>query len=79
LSLVEPKNLASSSFRALTNKFFLISPVNYRKLTEACQTKANSKKNTGITGKTLTIGSKSAYASGNFASNRAISYIYIFF
>jgi hypothetical protein len=46
----------------------------YLKLTEACQTKANSKNNTGITGKTSTIGSKGAYASGNFAKIKAIEF-----
>ena len=46
----------------------------YRKLTEACQTKANNKKKTGIIGKTLTMGSKGAYASGNFASNKSITF-----
>ena len=44
----------------------------YLKLTDACQTKAKSKKSTGIIGKTSTIGSKGAYASGNFASKKAI-------
>ena len=38
---------------------------NYRKLTEACQTKARSKKKTGIIGSTSTSGSNGAYASGN--------------
>jgi hypothetical protein len=37
----------------------------YRKLTDACQTKASNKKRTGIMGKTSTIGSKTAYASGS--------------
>ena len=46
--------------------------INYRKLTDACQTNANSKKSTGIIGNTSTRGSKGAYASGNFASNKAI-------
>ena len=45
----------------------------YRKLTDACQTKANNKKKTGITGNTSTMGSNGAYASGNFASIRSIS------
>ena len=38
----------------------------YRKLTEACQTKASKIKSTGMIGKTSTMGSKGAYASGNF-------------
>ena len=46
----------------------------YLKLTEACQTKARSKKSTGMIGNTSTIGSKGAYASGNFASKKAINY-----
>ena len=45
----------------------------YLKLTDACQTKARSKKSTGIIGNTSTIGSKGAYASGNFASKKAIN------
>ena len=44
----------------------------YLKLTDACQTKARSKKKTGMIGKTSTIGSKGAYASGNFAINKVI-------
>jgi hypothetical protein len=44
----------------------------YLKLTDACQTKASNKKSTGITGKTFTIGSKGAYASGNFARIKTI-------
>lgn len=44
----------------------------YLKPTAACQTKAKAKNNTGITGKTSTIGSKGAYASGNFASRKDI-------
>ena len=32
----------------------------YLKLTDACHTKANNRKNTGITGNTSTIGSKGA-------------------
>jgi hypothetical protein len=46
----------------------------YLKLTDACQTKARSKKSTGMIGNTSTIGSKGAYASGNFASKKAINY-----
>ena len=53
--------------------------LHYLKLTEACQTKANSKKSTGMIGNTSTRGSKGAYASGNFASNRAITKEILFF
>lgn len=51
----------------------------YLKLTDACQTKARSKKRTGIIGNTSTIGSKGAYASGNFANKKAINYKFIFY
>ena len=44
----------------------------YLKLTEACQTKARSKNSTGMIGNTSTRGSNGAYASGNFASKKAI-------
>ena len=44
----------------------------YLKLTDACQTKARSKNSTGMIGNTSTRGSKGAYASGNFASKKAI-------
>lgn len=44
----------------------------YRKLTDACQTKANKINKTGITGKTSTIGEKGAYASGSFATISAL-------
>jgi hypothetical protein len=40
------------------------------KPTAACHTNASSKKNTGITGRTFTSGSKILYASGNVAINR---------
>ena len=36
----------------------------------ACQTNANSKKKTGITGKTSTIGLKITYASGKRDNNK---------
>ena len=49
---------------------------NYRKLTEACHTKAKRKNKIGITGKTSTKGLKGAYASGNLA--KKISVICIF-
>lgn len=50
------------------NKFkfeFEVFKNNYRKLREACQTKAKIKKNTGTTGKTSVNGAKGAYTSGN--------------
>ena len=40
------------------------------KPTAACHTNASSRKNTGITGRTFTSGSKILYASGNVAINR---------
>ena len=48
----------------------------YLNPTAACQTKANSKKNTGITGATSTIGLKIAYASGNLANRKIPSIFY---
>ena len=44
--------------------------LNYRNPTAACQTKANSKKKTGIMGNTSTIGLNIMYASGKRASNK---------
>ena len=41
---------------------------NYLKPTEACQTKANKRNNTGIMGKTSTSGLKIANIPGNFAN-----------
>lgn len=46
---------------------------NYLNPTAACQTKAKSKKNTGITGATSMIGLKIAYASGNLANSKVPS------
>lgn len=43
---------------------------NYLNPIAACQTKANSKKKTGIIGKTSTIGLKIIYASGNLAKSK---------
>ena len=47
----------------------------------ACQTKAKSKKNTGITGNTSTIGLKATYASGKRDNNKVsiIVYLYIIY
>ena len=47
--------------------------INYLNPTAACQTKAKSKKNTGITGATSIIGLKIAYASGNLANSKVPS------
>jgi hypothetical protein len=45
----------------------------YLKPIAACQTKANSKKKTGITGRMSTSGRNIAYASGSFATIIVIS------
>ena len=42
------------------NKLYYLNP------TDACHTKANSRKNTGIAGITSTIGRNAAYASGRY-------------
>jgi hypothetical protein len=55
-------------FNLLCSKIF-----NYLNPTAACQTKAKSKKNTGITGATSMIGLKTAYASGNLANSKVPS------
>jgi hypothetical protein len=44
----------------------------YLNPTAACQTKANSKNNTGITGRMSTIGLKIAKASGNFDKRTSV-------
>ena len=51
----------NSRFKNTENK-------NYLKPTEACQTKANKRNKTGITGKTSTSGLKIANIPGNFAN-----------
>ena len=51
-----------------SSKYF--KPYFYLNPTAACHTKAKSKKNTGITGATSTIGLKIAYASGSLANNK---------
>ena len=43
---------------------YLIITIGYLKPIDACQTNANSRKKTGIIGKTSTIGLKTIYASG---------------
>ena len=45
----------------------------YLKPTAACQTKARSKKNTGIAGITSTIGRNAVYGSGRAANKKFIS------
>ena len=55
--------------------------LNYLNPIEACQTKANNKKKTGIIGKTSTIGLKTMYASGKRDNNKVsiiIKFIYIY-
>lgn len=42
----------------------ILKSIHYLKPTADCQTKATSKKNNGITGKTSTNGENGAYASG---------------
>jgi len=44
----------------------------YLKPTEACQTKANKRKRTGITGITSTIGRNTVYGSGRAANKKLI-------
>ena len=44
----------------------------------ACQTKAKSKKNTGITGNTSTIGLKATYASGKRDNNKVSIIVYLY-
>ena len=44
----------------------------YLKPTEACHTKANSKKKIGIAGKTSTTGLKTTYASGSLETRIVI-------
>jgi len=45
----------------------------YLKPTEACHTKANARKNTGIAGITSTIGRKAEYGSGRADSKKFTS------
>lgn len=47
---------------------------NYLKPTDACQTNANNKKNTGIAGITSTIGRNAVYGSGR-ADNKKFTSI----
>ena len=61
-------------FCCITELDLLCSKIfNYLNPTAACQTKAKSKKNTGITGATSIIGLKTAYASGNLAKSKVPS------
>ena len=59
----------------LTNNYTIISltyriKIIYLNPIAACQTNANNKKNTGITGNTSTIGLKITYASGKRDNNK---------
>ena len=49
---------------------FKLGQKHYLKPTDACQTKANNKKNTGIAGITSTIGRKAVYGSGKADSKK---------
>jgi len=55
----EPKKIPVLFFNAQ----FLNSYLNYLKPIDACQTKANKRKNTGIAGMTSTIGRNAVYGS----------------
>ena len=48
---------------------------NYLKPTDACQTNANKRKNTGIAGITSTIGRNAVYGSGKADSKKLISIV----
>ncbi len=52
---------------------YFINQLAYLKPIAACQTKASSKKKSGIRGRTSTKGSRIEYASGSFANNSAAS------
>ena len=52
---------------------FLNSYLNYLKPIDACQTKANKRKNTGIAGMTSTIGRNAVYGSGKADNKKLIS------
>ena len=71
----------SFGFFNKTNTFVkgcrLVLNINYLKPTEACQTKANAKNNTGIAGITSTIGRNAVNGSGKADSKNIISIIYI--
>lgn len=59
--------------KKLANPFFFnTKKSNYRKLTDACQTKARRKNKIGIIGNISTKGLNGAYASGNFAKKISI-------
>ena len=49
--------------------------MDYLKPTDACQTKASKRKNTGIAGIISTIGRKAAYGSGKADSKKLISIV----
>ena len=65
----EPKKLPVLFFYAK----FLNRYLNYLKPIDACQTKANKRKNTGIAGMTSTIGRNAVYGSGKADNKKLIS------
>jgi hypothetical protein len=65
----EPKKIPVLFFNAQ----FLNSYLNYLKPIDACQTKANKRKNTGIAGMTSTIGRNAVYGSGKADNKKLIS------
>jgi hypothetical protein len=65
----EPKKIPVLFFNAK----FLNSYLNYLKPIDACQTKANKRKNTGIAGMTSTIGRNAVYGSGKADNKKLIS------
>jgi len=62
--------------QSLKNGLFNNLILDYLKPTAACQTKANKRKSTGITGITSTIGRNAAYASGKYDSKKFTSIFY---
>jgi hypothetical protein len=61
--------LSGSKNALISKKFFRT----YLKPTDACHTKANSKKSTGIAGITSTIGRNAVYGSGRADSKKFTS------
>ena len=68
-----------NSFTFKINIRFCQAKANYKiyylKPTDACQTNANKRKNTGIAGITSTIGRNAVYGSGKADSKKVISII----
>ena len=58
-----------------TQVFFKRNFKNYLNPTEACQTKASKRKNTGIAGITSTIGRNAVYGSGKADNKKPISIV----